>query len=182
MPNIGEEICGEYLKHILKCDFVSYNITNPDIQGEIDVIGIQLEQKAIYVCEVVTHTQGLEYVTKGKSNDYNVLKAKYDKGVAYAQKYFKDYQIRLMLWSPIVRINTPKAKYNTMNELKRLKEDLPLDIEFVINFQYQQALDKLKAHAIKQTAMFTTPVMRMFQIEGNLQNHLEKLHKKGIQG
>ena len=63
MQNIGEEICGEYLNHILKCDFVSYNILTPGVQGEIDVVGIDLTNKIIYVCEVATHTQGLLYVT-----------------------------------------------------------------------------------------------------------------------
>ena len=38
MQNPGEEVTGEYLKIILGCDFVEYNLYTPDIQGEIDVV------------------------------------------------------------------------------------------------------------------------------------------------
>jgi hypothetical protein len=36
--NIGEEICGEWLRHVAKREFVQYNLRTPDEQGEIDVI------------------------------------------------------------------------------------------------------------------------------------------------
>lgn len=79
MQNIGEEICGEYLNHILNCEFITYNVTNPDIQGEIDVIGINLQDKKIYVCEVATHTMGLQYVSNKRPDDYNRFMAKFEK-------------------------------------------------------------------------------------------------------
>ncbi len=46
--NVGEEICGEWLGHVKGCEFVQYNLRTPDVQGEIDVIGI--EHRTVY-CE-----------------------------------------------------------------------------------------------------------------------------------
>ena len=72
--NIGEEICGSYLKYIKKCDFVDYNIntTGSVGQGEIDVIGIDQSKKIVYVCEVAVHiATGLQYTKK-----YNESQAK----------------------------------------------------------------------------------------------------------
>ncbi|WP_279147231.1 hypothetical protein [Photobacterium carnosum] len=45
MQNPGEELVGEYLKHILGCDFVEYNLYTPNIQGEIDVVASILRLK-----------------------------------------------------------------------------------------------------------------------------------------
>ena len=184
MQNIGEEICGEYLQNIVNCDFVTYNITNPDIQGEIDVIGIKLLQKEIYVCEVAVHTGGLQYVTNKRPDDYARFLSKFKKDIAYAKKYFKDYTIKPMLWSPIVKISNPKAKYNTYAELQKLKEKIKteygLDLMLIINESYSNALSELKVYANNQTAMLTSPVMRVFQIEQTLEKHLKNLKKRNL--
>ena len=184
MQNIGEEICGEYLRNILKCDFVSYNIVNPDIQGEIDVFGIKLITKEIYICEVATHTRGLQYVKNKKPDDFNRFTNKFKKDIFYAEKYFKEYTIIPMLWSPIVKISNPKAKYNTFNELQRLKKTLKdkhtLDLQLFINESFYEALNKLKEYASKQTAEFNSPVMRIFQIEKSLEAHINNLKKKKV--
>ncbi len=36
--NIGEEICGEWLRHVRACGFVDYNVKLPTGGGEIDVV------------------------------------------------------------------------------------------------------------------------------------------------
>jgi hypothetical protein len=141
MPNLGEEICGEYLQHIMTCEFLAYNVINPDAQGEIDVIGIKLEKKIVYVCEVAVHTGGLQYVTEKRPDDYNRFKAKLDKDIQYAQKYFDAYTIIPMIWSPIVRISGNAAKYNTLTELERvrsyIKDTYNLDLQLIINLRKQ---------------------------------------------
>jgi len=181
LQNIGEEICGEYLRNIIKCDFVTYNITNPDVQGEIDVVGIKLIEKEIYLCEVATHTGGLQYVTNSRPDDFKRFYSKFKKDIRYAHKYFNDYSIILMLWSPIVKISGPKAKYNTSVELNKLKDKIKseykLELQLFINEIYYNALIELKKFAAKQTAMFTSPVMRIFQIEKSLDKHLNNLRK-----
>jgi len=181
MPNLGEELCGEYLRYIKGCEFVSYNVTNPDVQGEIDVVGIDLNAMSIYICEVAIHTTGLQYVTNRRPDDFNRFARKFDKSIPYARKYFSQYTIRPMIWSPVVRINRESAKYNTMSELNRFKKHIgstyDLDLELVINGDFHQAIQELKAFADRESSEFKSSVMRMFQIEGSLEKHLRRISR-----
>ena len=52
---LGEEITAAYLRYIKGCEFIQQNLYTPDVQGEIDVVGIHLELSTIYVCEVALH-------------------------------------------------------------------------------------------------------------------------------
>jgi len=179
MPNLGEELCGEYLRHLKKCQFVTYNVTNPDIQGEIDVIAINLDKKVLYVCEVAVHTRGLQYVKNSRPDDYDRFVSELEKDITYAERYFKGYQIIPMIWSPIVKISLGKAKYDTLNELHRVvehvREKYRLEVELIINHKFSQAMDELKEVAGSETSEFKSNVMRMFQIEKTLEKHLQIL-------
>ena len=63
MQTPGEELVGEYLRHIHGCEFVQYNLQTPDVQGQIDVIAINISERLLYVCEVAIHlVTGLLYV------------------------------------------------------------------------------------------------------------------------
>ena len=65
----GSICCG----HLTEGSIVDYNVElNP---GEIDVVGVNLDTKTIYVCEVVTHTQGLGYIDNRK-----VIRSKFERG------------------------------------------------------------------------------------------------------
>lgn len=182
MQNIGEEICGEYLKHIKNCEFITYNVTNPDIQGELDVVGINLKGRTIYICEVAIHTQGLQYVKNGKQDDYSRFISKFDKDIKYAKKYFSSYTIIPMLWSSIVRISNEKAKYNTYEELQRVKKYIidkhKLNLELIINEKFLSCFEELKRHAGTKTSEFKSSVMRMFQIENSLKKYVKLLDGK----
>ena len=182
MQNIGEEICGEYLKYIFNCEFISYNVNNPDSQGEIDVIGINLIKKFIYICEVATHTTGFQYVKNKRPDNYNRLLSKFKKDIDYAKKYFYDYQIVPMFWSPVVKINTPKANYNTMDELKKVRNEIKelfyLEIIFIINQKYSDCLNELREYASSKGPEFKSSVMRIFQIENSLEINLKILNKR----
>lgn len=184
MQNVGEEICGEYLKHIKDCEFISYNVPTQDVQGEIDVIGINLNSKLVYVCEVAVHVQGLQYVTNKRPDDYHRFMAKFEKDIDYAKKHFADYTIVPMLWSPIVKINSNRARYNTIAELERLKIDINtrfnLELNLVINEQFNEALELLKDFVKKKKSEFKSNVMRLLQIESSLETHLNGLAKRGF--
>ena len=57
--NIGEEICGEWLRHVKGCEFVQYNVRTPDVHRGIDVIGIpQTKILGGAVCE--QHQSGMD--------------------------------------------------------------------------------------------------------------------------
>jgi len=54
VENPGEELVGSYLRAVLECDFVEYNLSTRFTQGEIDVIGISSVKRIVYLCEVAT--------------------------------------------------------------------------------------------------------------------------------
>lgn len=49
MENPGEEIVGSYLREVLECDFVGFNLRTKFTQGEIDVVGINTAKKTAYI-------------------------------------------------------------------------------------------------------------------------------------
>lgn len=179
MQNIGEEIAGEYLKFVKGCEFIEYNLYTPDVQGEIDVIGINIKEKALYVCEVAIHlTTGLQYVKNKAPDNVNRFLNKFRKNIPYAEKYFPDYEKHFMLWSPIVKNQGVNAKHNQLNDVNeikaKLKEEYGHDLELVINQTYQNAMDELRAVAAKETKELKSPVLRLLQIEEKLCKHLNR--------
>jgi hypothetical protein len=180
MQNLGEEIVGEYLKTILGCDFVEYNLYTPDVQGEIDVVGINAGKKEVYVCEVATHLiTGLQYVKGTKLDNVDRFIKKFRKNAEYANKYFPEYKKRFMLWSPIVKNQGIGAKHNQMNDIKKIQEiifsEFGYEIEAVTNHKYQECLGELRNYAARETKELRSPVLRMMQIEEKLAKHLKLL-------
>ena len=89
--NVGEEIVSAYLEFIKGCEFTQKNLQNPDIQGEIDVIGINLETKEVYVCEVAIHLEtGFQYTKDAQPNRLAKTVEKFSKDIEYTRKYFPD--------------------------------------------------------------------------------------------
>ena len=94
MENLGERIVGDYLRHIEGCDFVDFNVYTKAVQGEIDVIGINLLKKSAFVCEVVTHlTTGIQYVKNSRPDTADRLIKKFEKDIEYGKDAFKDYTV-----------------------------------------------------------------------------------------
>lgn len=181
MQNPGEEITGEYLKVILSCDFVEYNLYTPDTQGEIDVVGINAKEKIVYICEVATHlVTGLQYVKNKQPENVARFQRKFRKNIEYANKYFDGYEKRFMLWSPVVKNQGPNAKHNQLRDIKEIQESLNLEfgvnIEAVINDEYVQCLQKLREFAAKETKELKSPILRLMQIEEKLFKHVSKLN------
>lgn len=178
--NTGEEIVAVYLQYIKGCEFTQVNLYTPDVQGEIDVIGIDLALPELYVCEVAIHLPtGLMYVDKGQPNNVNKLIDKFSRDIEYANKYFPDYKKHFMLWSPIVKIPTKRAKHNQMRDVEeiraRLKEKYGIEIELIINDEFFSCLNELRDYAKKQTKELKSPILRVMQIEEYLKKHVEKL-------
>jgi len=188
MPDPGEELVGEYLKNILGCEFVEYNLQTPDVQGEIDVIGIDVDRKKLYVCEVATHLQGLQYTRKknGKTGPDNVDRfvKKFSKNIPYARKYFSDFEIKFMIWSPVVRMAGVDAQHNPMADLDKLSNILETEfgykVEAVVNENYQLCLNELIAFARAETKELKSPIMRTLQIQEHLSKHIKKLKRRGL--
>ena len=123
--NIGEEIVAAYLQYIKGCEFIQQNLYTADVQGEIDVVGIDLETKTIYVCEVAIHLiTGLQYVKGSQPNNANKLTEKFSRDIEYTNKFFPDYTKHFMLWSPIVRVSSDKAKFSQMVDIEVITSNI----------------------------------------------------------
>jgi len=181
--NVGEELAAAYLEHIKGCEFVQKNLYTPDVQGEIDVVGIDLNTKTVYICEVVVHlVTGMMYVNLRNSQTNNVSKLmdKFSKDIEYANKYFSDYRKVFMLWSPIVKAavrttNKNPSQIDDVNEVKKqLYEKYGVELQLVINEQFYQCLHEMREYARSETKEIKNPIMRMLQVEEYLKKYLKK--------
>lgn len=163
MPTeIGEYLVGAYLKLIIGCDFVDYNVR---VQGgglpglnELDVIGIQFEKNTAYLCEVTTHLRGTLY--RNNQETVKRVEDKYARQKAYAKKYLSQFDCHeFMFWSPYV----PKG-YITSN-LEKLD-----GLELVINGKYTRRVEELLNKARNEKQDTGNPVFRVFQILGSLRD------------
>jgi len=180
--NIGEEIVMAYLQYIKGCEFIQSNLYIPDIQGEIDVVGIDIDNKKIYVCEVAIHlVTGLQYVNQieKRPNNINKLTAKFEKDINYVNKYFSDYEKIIMLWSPIVKNQKSGSKYNQLNDVleikKQIKEKYNVELDLIINKQFLLCINELRNYAANETKDNKSPVIRLMQIEEYLKKHVNKI-------
>lgn len=183
MQNIGEEIVGEYLKYCEACQFIQYNLSTPDIQGEIDVVGLNLADKRLYVCEVAIHLEtGLQYVDNKNNKPANVerLTKKFAKDVEYARKYFPDFTPIAMFWCPVVRNQSgKKAIHNQMRDIQAIHDAIErthhIQVDMVVNERFQEYLVRLREVAAQITEECKSPVMRLLQIEEKLARHLRRM-------
>ena len=180
--NIGEEIVMAYLRYIKKCDFTQSNLYTPDINGEIDVIGIDIKEKKIYVCEVAIHlVTGLRYVNNKRPNNVSKLVDKFSKDIEYAKKYFSDYEIIAMLWSPTV-YDRDTIWYCQLNDIKEIKkiinEKYKVELLTIINDEFMNCLEELRDYSKKETKDNKSPIIRFMQIEEYLEKHLKNSPKE----
>jgi hypothetical protein len=176
--NVGEQLVSSYLRYIRKCDFIQTNLYT-DTQGEIDVVGISLLERKVYVCEVAIHlTTGLQYVKDKRPNNVNKLVDKFSRDIAYARKYLSGYEHHFMLWSPVVKDSKGDPLYNQVAHLaevrRKVSEAFNVDLEFVVNEAFSEALSELREFAGQQTAELQCPLMRLLQIEELLGRHLSR--------
>jgi hypothetical protein len=176
--NIGEEICGEWLRHMKGCEFIQYNLKTPGAQGEIDVIGLNMKTRTVYACEVAVHLiTGLQYNKNSQPDNVRRLTAKFKKDVAYVRSNFEGYDHIFMLWSPIVKNQRAGSKHNQLAHVtkiaKVLNEESGAKIELVINYQFQEALQSLRKTAGTTSKELDSSVMRYLQVEERLAAHLK---------
>lgn len=185
MINVGEQLVASYLQYIRGCEFIQTNVYTVDTQGEIDVVGINLKERKVYVAEVAIHlTLGLQYVKDKRPNNVAKLTEKFSRDIEYAEKYFADYDRHYMLWSPIVKGGGKAAQYNQIAHIAdigtNIKAKYGVDVEFVVNDRFQQCLAEMRAYARAESAELKCPVMRMMQIEEWLSKHVSKASKPSL--
>ena len=182
MINPGEQLVSSYLRHIRGCQFIETNLYTVETQGEIDVIGQNIREDQVYICEVAIHlTTGLQYVAPKSSRTNNVQKLteKFSRDIEYARTHLADYEPHFMLWSPIVKNNrkTPaNSQIQHLEDIKaNIKEQYDVDIECIVNDKFDKCLRELRDYVKTQTKALQCPLMRLMQIEEYLNKHIAKL-------
>lgn len=142
------------------------------------MIGLNIVNKEIYVCEVAAHIHGLQYVDpqKRRPDTENRFIHKFTKDKEYVQNHFDNFTQYYMLWSPIVKSSKEGAKYDALKSVLSAKEYLKksdIDLELVINERYHDAIQDLRKQALKQThELSNSSVLRYLQIEEYLNKYL----------
>lgn len=74
-----------------------------------------------------------------------------------------------MLWSPVVHRSSGNPTYDQFGHLMRMTEEIAgktgIEITLVINQDYVDAIDALRAFARNETKELKSPVMRFLQID-----------------
>lgn len=181
MINVGEQLVSSYLRYIKGCEFIQTNIQTSTVQGEIDVLGINLKKKEVYFCEVAIHlTTGLQYVKDKRPNNVNKLTEKLTKNIAYANAYFPagEYARHFLIWSPIAKRRLKNPQYDQVGHLTQVQENIKEatgeEIGLYVNERFQQAINELRKAAGGKTEELKCPIMRFMQVEHYLRKHLEK--------
>lgn len=180
MINIGEQLVASYLQYIRGCEFIQTNLYTVESQGEIDVVGINLKEKKVYVAEVAIHlTTGLQYVKDKRPNNVQKLTEKFSRDIEYTNRYFSEYDKHFMLWSPVVKSGNKAPQYNQLAHTGEIGANIQakygVAIEFVINEKFLACIAEMRAYSKSATADLKCPVMRLFQIEEWLTKHVGKL-------
>ena len=159
---MGEFVVGAYLKQLLNCDVVDYNVRPPGggLKGlaEFDVIGLKFSKRQAFLCEVTTHLDGLNY--GNNQTTLQRIKDKLERQRWYADTYLAEFEdIHFMFWSPVV----PKGF---------LTERLSLidDLELKINEEYKACIGKLRAEARRTTRDTGNIFFRSLQILEHLRS------------
>lgn len=179
MLNVGEQIAASYLRYVRKCDFIQTNLYTKDVQGEIDVVGIDLAESKVYLCEVAVHlTTGLFYQKDGRYNNVGKLTDKFSKDIEYARQYLSDYTPTFMLWSPIVRNSKGNQANNQAAHLEAIHANImakyQVDIEMVVNDTFRDYLNQMREVAAGETSELQCPIMRFMQLESYLDRHIAR--------
>ncbi len=181
MLNVGEQLVSSYLRYIQQCNFVETNVYTGEKQGEIDVVGLNLAEQKVYICEVTIHIGGLQYVNFKNNQTDNIQKLtdKFSKDIEYARKHFDGYDQYFMLWSPIVKDSKGKPENNQMRHLEEIQANIKdlykIDVECIVNEKFQECLVEMRNYAKASTENFQCPLMRLMQIEEYLDKHVKKL-------
>lgn len=154
---VGEYLVGAYLKMVVGCQFVDYNVRSPgggqNGLRELDVVGFDFTNNTVYLCEVTTHIRGLLY-GNGTQDTLNKIIEKHEWQKTYAEQYLRGFpHRRYQLWSPYV----PEGKITT--GLAAVTS-----LELVINEAYTVKVNELRDIARETSYDTGNPVFRLLQI------------------
>ncbi|WP_436346718.1 hypothetical protein [Natronorubrum sp. FCH18a] len=176
---LGEQLVGAYHKLINECEVVSYNefSEKEGDQMEVDVLALGTDngRQCVYICEVVTHLDGLNYGGTPSDNSWSdfgntsyqgtldTIYQKFEADYEYATRVFDDADAyTLQLWSPYV----PKGKLTDgLDEVSaRFDREYDEQVALNVNEEYTAEIDKLRTKAGTETKRYGEPAYRFLQI------------------
>lgn len=183
-PESGELLVGAYLRLVEACELVMYN-QRPQKEGdqsEIDVIGVnntEEREQVVYICEVVTHLNGLHYsgtpdtdrwAEYGNSHYQHSLERlwrKFNSDRNYVTELLDSADSYVFqLWSPVVPGNSDEEYL--LGGLHALEDDFEeetgMELELVINEQYTTKIDQLRERASETEKNYGELGSRILQI------------------
>jgi Holliday junction resolvase-like predicted endonuclease len=156
MIDIGEDLVGAYLRMVVECQIVQFNVRTGIGQGEIDVIGLRVDENRIveaWFCEVSTHTGGLG----GYQGDAVGKMTKKLKSVrAYAKSTYPRVTSHIQVWAPKV---TPGMQ----SKLQPALRGKP-DAELVCETGYTERIQALARKARTEKAYNDSSSFRLLQV------------------
>lgn len=156
MIDIGEDLVGAYLRMVVQCTVVQFNVRTGVAQGEIDVVGLRLEDNRVtevWLCEVSTHTRGLG----GYKGDVpGKFQTKIGSVKAYADATYPGATRHIEVWSPKVR----PAMLSKLEDVWSAHAD----VQLVANEEYAARVAALARIARKTTSYSDSPFFRLLQI------------------
>lgn len=161
--DMGESLVGAFLRYGEACDFVVYG-TQTEGQGETDVIGFQVEQKRVWLCEVATHLDGLLYGSGGAVGTLAKVRQKVERAIAFSDRMFPGQEKRFEWWSP-------KAGPSLIAAFESIEQELgsgETSVEFIVNAEYARRVGVLIEKARKGTKATPEPFFRALQILAHL--------------
>lgn len=143
----------------------------------MDVLAIKTEngQQRVYVCEVVTHLDGInyggepvddywsEFGSKSYQGTLDTIYHKFIEDHQYVTRVFEDAEeYQFQLWAPNVPEGYLTAGLDQM--ITRFQSEREGSLELKINEQYTEEIEKLRSKASRETKRYGEPAFRFLQI------------------
>ena len=120
-------------------------------------MGINSNDRIVYVCEVATHLQnsGLQHTKNKRPDNINRITEKFQKDIEYANRNFSEFTKEFMLWTSIARKSKDGSSTNPYRDLQIIKNEIKknhdVDLMIVANEEYLKAIKELREVAAKKT-------------------------------
>ena len=155
MPDVGVYLVGAYFEFCRGCEVVSYDHSLVNEQGDIDVLGLDLENKRAFVAEAKIHLSGMGGYggQPGPKIREQIVRAQ-----AFLNQALPSWDASYSVWSPHV---TPAIRSQVAAALG--PTGLP-DVDLVFNEEFAARLSELSEIASRDTKYRTNPGYRLLQV------------------
>jgi hypothetical protein len=165
--DIGESLVAAYLRHVRRCDVILTNVYLPGEQGELDVVGLERgERQKVWLCEVTTHTRGMNNPAKRPAA--RRVAEKIERAIKFAADVFPSAEPHFEVWSPVVRPGLVTELSTVIAAFRRRG----IDLTIVANENYAACIQELVDEARRTSSTTGDAAFRMLQILTRLKGEL----------